>query len=79
MPSAMRSVSVRVSLLHQPSTQYSSNLRLLLPLTTHRLIRAIFAANIGSKFITSSLLANTPERPIEYVDMIGYYVGPQPQ
>jgi hypothetical protein len=48
-------------------------------LITHRLIRAIFAANIGSKFITSSLLAKTPERPIEYVDMIGYYVDLQPQ
>ena len=78
MPSAMRSVSLRVSLLHQPSTQYSSN-SLLLPLNIHRLIRAIFAANIGSKFITSSLLAKAPERPIKYVDMIGYYVDPQPQ
>ena len=78
MPSAMRSVSVRMSLLHQQSTQYSSNF-LLLPLNTNRLIRAIFAANIGSKFITSSLLAITPERPIEYVDMIGYCVDPHPQ
>jgi len=49
------------------------------PTTPAELIRAIFAANIGSKFITSSLLAKTPERPIEYVDMIGYYVDPQPQ
>ena len=78
MPSAMRSVNLRASLLHQPSTQCSSKLSAS-SLNRHRLIRAIFAANIGSKFITSSLLAKTPERPIEYVDMIGYYVDPQPQ
>ena len=74
----MRSVSLPVSLLHQQSAQCSSNSPLL-PLNILRWIRAIFAANIGSKFITSSLLAKSPERPIEYVDMIGYYVDPQPQ
>lgn len=41
-------------------------------LIAHRLIRALYAANIGSRFIASTLLAKTPERPIEYADMIGY-------
>jgi len=45
--------------------------------TPAELIRAIYAANIGGKFITSILLAKTPERPIEYVDMIGYNADAQ--
>lgn len=84
-PSVMRAFYAKCDAICVPPRElvtpaeyvHSSSLLFLPPLIAYRLIRAIYAANIGGKFITSVLLAKTPERPIEYVDMIGYNANAQ--